>query len=486
MTKRALKEISVLLLLLLFGYGSGANASSVLLVPTSGTSLLTDGSVVSFDVMIDFSDAGGTLGGGLDIAYDATALGLVSVTGTSLGDPGFSRNPDAMSGLLQSWAVGDFDGLGSTGPQLLGRVQFEVLPAMGANTSVTGSATDGIAGPWISGQDFVTILTPNYNQIKLQRGESSLLNATFNDAWYEPATQGQGFFITVFPDIGYVSLSWFTYDTERPKEGVTANLGEAGHRWLNALGTYSGNQAVLDVNYASGGLFDTATEITEISDGTIILTFTDCENGMIEYDIPSIDQQGVVPIQRVVGDNIARCKDQQQQAAIQYSDAGQKTGSTRVLSFDPPVTEAEPAPLVEMNVGLNDAWFYPDTSGQGFFITVFPDIAYVLLSWFTYDTERPEAGVTANLGEPGHRWLNALGPYTGNQAMMDITIASGGIFDTPTEIAEVNDGTIILTFPDCENGTVDYDIPSIDRKGLVPIQRVVGDNIALCEALNSQ
>jgi len=143
---------------------------------------------------------------------------------------------------------------------------------------------------------------------------------------------------------------------------------------------------------------------------------------------------------------------------------------------------AEPPPL-EMNAGLNDAWFYPVTNGQGFFITVFPDIGYVSLSWFTYDTERPDASVTANLGEPGHRWLNALGPYTGNQAVMDISFASGGLFDTQTAIVEVNDGTIVLTFTDCNNGTVEYDIPSIGQKGLVPIQRVVGDNIALCESM---
>ena len=140
---------------------------------------------------------------------------------------------------------------------------------------------------------------------------------------------------------------------------------------------------------------------------------------------------------------------------------------------------------LKMNAGFNDAWYNPATDGQGFFIMVFPEIGYVSLSWFTFDTERPPEDVTANLGDPGHRWLNALGPYSGNQATLDITVTSGGIFDTPTEISEVNDGTIILTFTDCENGTVEYDIPSINQQGTVPIQRVVGDNIALCETLNT-
>ena len=307
------------------------------------------------------------------------------------------------------------------------------------------------------------------------------MNAGLNDAWYYPVTNGQGFLITVFPEIGYVSLSWFTYDTVRPDAGVTANLGEPGHRWLNALGAYSGNQAVMDISITSGGLFDTQTEVTEVIDGTIILTFSDCRTGTVEYDIPSINQQGTVPIQRVVGDNIPLCEALEEQAVAQHSVAGQKKDDSKPSSV--PVTEAEGPPLVTMNVGLNDAWYYPVTNGQGFLITVFAEIGYVSLSWFTYDTARPDAGVTANLGEPGHRWLNALGAYSGNQAVMDISITSGGLFDTQTEVTEVLDGTIILTFTDCRSGTVEYDIPSIGQQGLVPIQRVVGDNIALCETL---
>jgi hypothetical protein len=138
----------------------------------------------------------------------------------------------------------------------------------------------------------------------------------------------------------------------------------------------------------------------------------------------------------------------------------------------------------KINAGLNDAWYYPLTTGQGFFITVFPDLGMVSLAWFTYDTERPPAEISANLGEPGHRWLTALGPIDGNSAVLNITLTSGGLFDAPTDIENTDDGTIILTFDDCNSGTVEYDIPSIDRQGTVPIERVANDNIALCEALS--
>ncbi|MEJ8567155.1 CRTAC1 family protein [Elongatibacter sediminis] len=136
-----------------------------------------------------------------------------------------------------------------------------------------------------------------------------------------------------------------------------------------------------------------------------------------------------------------------------------------------------------INAGLNDAWFNPDTSGQGFFVTVLPALGKVFLAWFTYDTERPDAAVQASLGGPGQRWLTAFGDYAGHQAVLDIEVTRGGVFDagspSPTQQP---DGEIVLEFSSCSAGTVSYDIPSIGRKGVVPIQRLASDNVARCEA----
>lgn len=142
----------------------------------------------------------------------------------------------------------------------------------------------------------------------------------------------------------------------------------------------------------------------------------------------------------------------------------------------------------EINAGLNDAWYYKPTDGQGFFITVFPALGYVSLAWFTYDTELPPDGASANLGDPGHRWLTAIGPIDGNQIEMNVTLTSGGIFDTPTEIQRTEppgaDGTLTVTFDGCNSGTIEYDITSINQQGTIPIERVATDNVALCESLN--
>ena len=89
-------------------------------------------------------------------------------------------------------------------------------------------------------------------------------------------------------------------------------------------------------------------------------------------------------------------------------------------------------------------------------------------SWFSwpglpYDTERPPQDVTALLGEPGHRWLTALGPYDGDSALLDVFLSSGMIFDSgePEITTEQLEGASIwITWSSCEEGVLTYDIPS--------------------------
>lgn len=145
------------------------------------------------------------------------------------------------------------------------------------------------------------------------------------------------------------------------------------------------------------------------------------------------------------------------------------------------------APLAWMNAGLNDAWFNPQTSGQGFLITVFPEIKQIFMAWFTFDTERPPADVTSFLGEPGHRWLTAQGEYEENVAELALYVTAGGVFDS-AQPAAITDpyGEIMLDFSSCNAGMITYDIPSIDRQGSVPIERITLDNVPLCYVLNQQ
>ena len=140
---------------------------------------------------------------------------------------------------------------------------------------------------------------------------------------------------------------------------------------------------------------------------------------------------------------------------------------------------------IPVNQGMSDSWYNPATNGQGFFIIVWPEIKQMFLAWFTYDTERPPADVTAQLGEPGHRWLTGQGSYADGRAVLDVFVSAGGVFDSGSPVpTATNDGTMVVEFSSCNAGTILFDIPSINQQGEVPIERISLDNVALCEALS--
>ena len=142
-----------------------------------------------------------------------------------------------------------------------------------------------------------------------------------------------------------------------------------------------------------------------------------------------------------------------------------------------------------INAAISDAWFFTETAGQGFFIIVWEDSKLVFLAWFTYETERPPEDVMAILGEPGQRWLTALGPYEGDTALLDVFLSSGMVFDSaelPVTTEQLEGATIEIVWTDCKTGLVKCNIPSLGLMGEIPIQRIVEDNVAACEAAQAQ
>lgn len=141
-----------------------------------------------------------------------------------------------------------------------------------------------------------------------------------------------------------------------------------------------------------------------------------------------------------------------------------------------------------INPGLNGSWFNPDTSGQGFFLDVFPEAETVFLAWFTYDIEAAPMDATAVVGDPNHRWLTAQGSFSGNRAELDVTLTTGGLFDAATDTMNSEPGSygsLILTFDDCANGTLRYDLFAINLSGEIPLSRIADDNVPLCEAIET-
>lgn len=140
--------------------------------------------------------------------------------------------------------------------------------------------------------------------------ENFVINSGLNDVWYDSLKSGQGFTVSVFEDKGTVFLTWLTFDTELPGQNATANLGNAGQRWLTAHGAYEGAQVELVVYSSSGGLFDSALPVPVLDPvGSIVLQFTDCFTGEMTYELPGIGRSGSIQIKRVATDNLCNCVD---------------------------------------------------------------------------------------------------------------------------------------------------------------------------------
>jgi len=142
-----------------------------------------------------------------------------------------------------------------------------------------------------------------------------------------------------------------------------------------------------------------------------------------------------------------------------------------------------------INDAMSDAWFFPGTSGQGFFIIVWEDQKLVFLAWFTYDTERPPEDVTAIFGEPGHRWITALGPFQDDTALLDVFVSSGMILDSgepPVDVEQLEGATIKIVWSECNKGLLTYDIPTLNLMGEIEIERIVLDKVPACEAAQTE
>ena len=100
------------------------------------------------------------------------------------------------------------------------------------------------------------------------------LGPAFTGSWYDPAQSGHGLFLEVLPD-NQLLAAWLTFDA-------------AGNQaWFVGMGSYSGYTAMLrSVDRPSGGRwipnFD-ASRITHNAWGSLVFTFTDCNNGRVDF-----------------------------------------------------------------------------------------------------------------------------------------------------------------------------------------------------------
>ena len=268
------------------------------------------------------------------------------------------------------------------------------------------------------------------------------INAGHSGAWFNPATSGQGQFIDVEPESQFMFVSWFTYT-----DAASDNPNE--QQWYTAQGNYSGNTATLDLFETLGGKFDDPQAVTTTQIGEVSLNFIDCGQGQMTYQIDGEELSGSFPLQRVIPGSGNVCEERNR-----YT------------------TEA-----VDINAGMDGAWFDPNISGQGFFIDAHPDPEgdnFIFVSWFTYGND------TAS----GQRWLTAQGSFEGSITEIDVFETTGGSFDDPQAPSTTKVGTMSLDFTDCSNALLTYSLPANGAEGDITIARVIPGSKALCEELS--
>ena len=140
------------------------------------------------------------------------------------------------------------------------------------------------------------------SRIQIWRNAGLVINAGLNDAWVSAGAEKQGFFVTVFPDTGFIFLSWFTFDSVLPDPGVDAVFGAPGQRWVTALGTYLGDTAVLSAELTHGGMFNTSDPLAQQVPGygTFTITWLSCSEAVLSYEFPGLGFSGQMTLTRTL------------------------------------------------------------------------------------------------------------------------------------------------------------------------------------------
>jgi hypothetical protein len=268
------------------------------------------------------------------------------------------------------------------------------------------------------------------------------INAGHSGAWFNPETNGQGQLIDIDPSQKFMFIAWFTYTD-------AASDNPFQQRWLTAQGSYSGNSATLDLYETVGGKFDAVQAVTSTLIGKVTLSFSSCSEGTMTYTIDDENLQGEFPLIRVISGSEYVCE--------------QIVGNT---------TQA-----VNINAGMDGAWFEPATSGQGFLIDSNPGENgedFMFVAWFTYGDD------TAS----GQYWLTAQGNFEGSVAEMVVYETTDGSFNDPRRPTSEPVGTMTIDFVDCSNALLTYSITDQDLEGDIPIQRVIPGSKDLCEEIS--
>ncbi|MBX3712086.1 MAG: S8 family peptidase [Lysobacter sp.] len=270
------------------------------------------------------------------------------------------------------------------------------------------------------------------------------LRAGFSGAWYQPETSGQGFFVDVDAQGGFVFAGWYTFDVNGQAGGSAQQ-----QRWYTAQSPYTQGETskTLTVYRNTGGNFDDTPTTQSVAIGSATISFQSCTAGKFDYQVTvdGLYRSGSIPL-------------------------------TRLGSADQCVAGTTPSYSLSqngINPSLNGAWYEQRTSGQGFQFLFMPqNNNLVSLAWYTYDVNGQSGP-----GPSGQRWYTIGGNYTPGSAQavnLPIYETKGGRFDTnPPTPTTTPVGTATLSFSSCNTASLTYNIPGRPIR-TIPLTRLSG------------
>ncbi|MCB1635414.1 MAG: hypothetical protein KDI51_12545 [Xanthomonadales bacterium] len=120
-------------------------------------------------------------------------------------------------------------------------------------------------------------------------GSSFGIQPAITGAWFDPAQAGHGLFVEVLPDQRFLAW-WFTFSPG----------GEQA--WFGGVGVYQGGVAVVPLTKTAGGRFIPNFDPTQVSNppfGTLTITYSSCDSGLLEFDLPDGYGQGSMALTRL-------------------------------------------------------------------------------------------------------------------------------------------------------------------------------------------
>ncbi len=239
--------------------------------------------------------------------------------------------------------------------------------------------------------------------------------------WYNPAANGQGLSLEIYPDIqgagqGLLFGGWFTFDT--------AAGDAARNRWYTVSGPVVAGQPTtqLVIDRNAGGNFAAPPVTASAQVGTATFTASSCDSGTLTYAFTDgSGRSGTVPLTRL----------------------------TRNVTCS--TTSARPT---DADFAHSGNWFAESTSGQGFIVEANPASAVLFFTWYTY-----AVGGQAIGGEASQRWYTAQSTLAAGARSFTLTLyeTTGGTFASAATTATTTAvGSATLSFASCEAASLAY------------------------------